>query len=117
MLDNLYKKMQREDNCHDGIGYVNGFRPFNKATSNNYGVDFIDIVTIPPNSTIGNHRHGDNEETYIILKGNGRMRFEDQDIDVKEGDILPNKPFGEHGLVNNSKEDILLLVFEISKKN
>lgn len=35
--------------------------------------EFIDRQIIPPNSTVGYHKHGNNEELYIILNGTGIM--------------------------------------------
>ena len=113
-LANLFKdKMKRQDNCHNGVGHINFFRPFDSKT-NCKKIDFIDLVTIPPGSTIGNHFHGDNEEWYIILQGKGLMRINSKDIEVKAGDIIINEHFGEHGLVNNSNDGIFLLVFQMN---
>jgi mannose-6-phosphate isomerase-like protein (cupin superfamily) len=38
---------------------------------------------IPLNSTIGYHKHGNNEEMYIILAGFGTMMIDEQKFKVK----------------------------------
>lgn len=40
-----------------------------------------------------NHKHKQNEEVYIIIKGEGTFSFDNEKINVKEGDcvkVLPN---------------------------
>jgi mannose-6-phosphate isomerase-like protein (cupin superfamily) len=116
MIENLYRgKLQIENSCHDGQGDILNYRIYDKGKTL-FQVDFIDFVVVPPGASIGNHVHGNNMETYIIIRGNGTMRFENKDFPVESGDILVNKSFGEHGLINNSSDDILLLVFEVSDR-
>ena len=74
----------------------------------------IDRVVIPPNTTIGYHKHGNNEEMYIVLAGEGTMTIQGEPVAIKKGDMILNPTFGEHGLVNNSDTDIDLLVIQIS---
>ena len=39
-----------------------------------------------------NHKHKQNEEIYIFLKGNGSMTIDNEIIDVKEGDCIKVLP-------------------------
>lgn len=39
-----------------------------------------------------NHKHKQNEEIYIFLKGNGSMTLDNEIIDVKEGDCIKVLP-------------------------
>lgn len=77
-------------------------------------IDFIDRVVVPPNSTIGHHRHGNNEEMYIVLNGEAEMTIDGKAVAVKKGDMILNPPNGQHGLVNNSDKNIDLMVIQIS---
>lgn len=70
-------------------------------------------MVIPPGSTIGYHRHGDNEEMYILLEGEGLMTIAGEEVTVGKGDMILNPAGGEHGLVNNSSADIDLLVIQV----
>ena len=38
------------------------------------------------------HRHGTQEEAYVIVKGSGRFKLEDEIVDVTEGDVLRVAP-------------------------
>src|SRR4051812_38758613 len=41
--------------------------------------NFMDLSILPPGAEIGRHTHGgDNEETYIVVCGRGRMEAGDQ---------------------------------------
>ena len=70
---------------------------------------------MPKGTTIGLHKHGNDEELYIILEGTGVMHVDGEDKAVTAGDIIVNKPFGVHGLENNSEEDLKILVLEVYK--
>ncbi|MEL7198820.1 MAG: cupin domain-containing protein [Pseudomonadota bacterium] len=105
--------MTPEAQCHDGIGTVHSFRAFERLKSDQR-VDFIDFVRIPPGASIGRHFHGNNREWYTIIRGEGEMWFKGETVRVKPWDVLINPPHHEHGLVNNSDEEIVLVVFETS---
>jgi len=77
-------------------------------------IDFIDRVVIPPNSTVGYHKHTHNEEMYIVLAGSGEMTLNGKKTAIKKGDMILNQPEGEHGLVNHSSGNIDLLVIQVS---
>lgn len=114
IIENLFRdKLKLEDHCHNGQGSVLNHRFYDKNNSH-YSVNFLDLVVIPPGASIGRHIHGNNIETYLILRGNGVMRLKNKDFPVASGDILVNPPYGEHGLSNGSEDELLLLVFEVS---
>ena len=84
----------------------------------NYGdfqtnLRFFRYMVLPAGTSIGFHQHENNEELYIILKGNGVMQVNDGTIEVKSGDVVVNQPFDSHGLLNTSSEDMEILVFEV----
>jgi mannose-6-phosphate isomerase-like protein (cupin superfamily) len=109
----LEAEKQIQDSAHDGEGSVELYEIFGKSDflSN---CDFIDRQVIPPNSTVGYHKHGNNEEMYIILEGSGTMTISNQKVKVKKGDMIKNPPFGEHGLINDSNVNIDLLIIQFS---
>ena len=79
--------------------------------------DYFDRVVIPPNSSIGYHKHSNNEELYIILEGRATMIIEQKEIVVKKGDMIKNPPFGKHGLTNDSDTDLDMLIIRIRIDN
>jgi mannose-6-phosphate isomerase-like protein (cupin superfamily) len=38
------------------------------------------------------HTHRDQEEVYVVLRGNGRMKLDDEIVDLAEGDIVRVAP-------------------------
>lgn len=78
--------------------------------------DFALRVKIPQNSSMGLHEHGEDEEMYIILNGEGLMTIEGEDKRVSQGDMILNKPYGTHGLLNDSDQELELLIMQASLK-
>jgi mannose-6-phosphate isomerase-like protein (cupin superfamily) len=104
---------QIQEGSHEGKGVVDLYEIWCNSDFKS-GVDFIDRVVVPPGSTIGFHKHGENEEMYIVLEGQGVMRIEGEKIAVNKGDMILNPAGGSHGLVNNSGDDIDILVIQVS---
>lgn len=78
---------------------------------------FIRYVEMEPESTIGVHPHGENEEVYVVLSGSGVMIVNDERRAVKTGDVILNKPSWQHGLENTSQEPLRLFVFQVDKRS
>lgn len=108
----LHAQKQVQDGSHDGRGAVDLYEIWGRADFES-NVDFVDRVVIPPKSTIGYHKHGNNEEMYIVLSGEGTMTINGEPVTVKSGDMILNRAFGEHGLVNSSDANIDLLVIQV----
>lgn len=70
----------------------------------------IDYVK-PGGKSVKNHSHSHQEEFFAILKGNGLLRFNEEEIAVTTNDFLA-KPAGQsiaHQFINNS-DDILIIL-------
>ena len=78
-------------------------------------ISFILFTEIPPGSSIGYHPHGQDEEIFVILEGNGILTTGSEEIHVSVGDIIINQVGQSHGLVNRSSSSIKLLVFQVMK--
>ncbi len=105
--------MQPQESSHGGTGKVDLYEIWSSSEFES-NVDFIDRVVVAPGSTIGFHKHGENEEMYIVLEGRGLMKIEDREVAVTKGDMILNSAGGRHGLVNNSRENIDILVIQVS---
>jgi quercetin dioxygenase-like cupin family protein len=57
----------------------------------------MSFVDMPPNSFADVHRHPDNEQVTIILKGEADFVVEGKVYNVKEGDVLVFLPDVPHG--------------------
>ncbi len=102
-------------NSHDGIGEIEIQKVFRRADFQG-GWDFALRVVMAPNSSMGIHEHGQDEEMYIILKGEGLMTIEGRERRVGVGDMVLNKPGGTHGLLNDTDSEIELLIIQASVK-
>ena len=108
----LDARPQHQESSHGGSGPVALYEIWQAAEFHS-SVDFFDRVVIPPGSCIGYHRHGSNEEMYILLQGEGLMTIDGKEVRVAQGDMILNPAGGMHGLVNNSQQDIDLLVIQV----
>jgi len=107
---------------HGGVGDIRVYRAFGPAhaglpddrRTDGTQVVHIDLVVVPPGCSIGEHRHGADRETYVVLRGRGRMRRGDEHFAVGPGDVVVNPPFTVHGLINDTDEEVHLLVYEVA---
>ena len=66
-------------------------------------------MVIKPGASSLPHNH-DEQETFIILKVNGRMSVNEEMRAVGKGDVIYLPPFSQHSLLNTSdNEDLELL--------
>ncbi|MFC7922385.1 cupin domain-containing protein [Streptomyces cinereoruber] len=111
-LVNLRHLLSPKPHDHGGAGTILAHRIF--ARGEGAGADFIDLAVLPPGTSIGRHRHGHDRETYVVLSGSGVMYRDGEAFRVEAGDVIPNEPFGEHGLSNDTDAELALLVFEVA---
>ncbi|MER6327417.1 cupin domain-containing protein [Streptomyces coelicoflavus] len=108
---NLRELFAPKEHDHGGLGTILAHRVYARR-SGRRGAEFVDLAVLPPGTSIGRHRHGADRETYVVLDGSGLMFRDGEDFRVGAGDVIANRPFGEHGLVNDGPGDLRLLVFE-----
>jgi len=109
---NAFTAEWQEEQAHGGQGRVRVSRPL--VSSDFVGPwHFVDYAVLPPGTSIGLHRHNQDEELYFILEGEGLMTVNDERCRVTKGDLILNPPGGIHGLVNDSDRDLHLLVIEV----
>ena len=114
IIRNFLEAPGKVQSIHDGQGLGKNARVF-EAEDFDTPLKFINYVEMEPGSSIGIHRHGENEEVYVVLSGNGIMTVNDERQAVKAGDIILNKPGWQHGLENNSGQTLKLFVFEVDQ--
>lgn len=77
----------------------------------------ISFNVLPPHAEVPYfHRHTDNEETYIILKGCGDFQISDDCFPVCEGSVVRVGPIPSKGMRNFSDEAMIYIVVQ-SKEN
>ena len=72
-------------------------------------------IELVPDSSIGYHKHSDNEEVYFIMSGHGLYMEEGEEIEVNPGDMLLCRMGKSHGIKNNGS-DKLIIGAAIAKK-
>jgi mannose-6-phosphate isomerase-like protein (cupin superfamily) len=81
------------------------------------GAHFVDYAELPPGTSIGRHRHADDEEElYLVLDGTGTMWRDGEQFGVTAGDLIRNRPGGEHGLCNTGTQPLRLFVIELAAR-
>ena len=71
----------------------------------------ISISILPPKTDLPIfHSHKQNEETYIILKGEGKFQVDDQCFDISEGSVIRVAPAGLRGMTNTSEQQMIYIV-------
>ena len=75
-------------------------------------IRFVYYTILPPDASFGEHTHGNDNEVYIVLEGEGRYVMNGEEAPVKAGDILVNRPFATHALFNTGSGPMRVLVFE-----
>jgi mannose-6-phosphate isomerase-like protein (cupin superfamily) len=99
--------------AHGGVGEIQ-FARIAEATAFAGGCNFIDYAELPPGTSIGRHRHGDDEEElYLVLEGRGTMWRDGEQFTVRTGELVRNRPGGEHELRNTGTGVLRLFVIEL----
>ena len=67
-------------------------------------------AALPPGASIGEHKHTDNEDVYIIVSGKGVFTDSTgKQTQVGAGDITIARPGQSHALKNTGKEPLVFL--------
>ena len=77
---------------------------------------FVHEVTVPSGTSIGLHRHVENEEVYIMVKGRAEMTIDDQIRTVNAGDVILTRDGMAHAIRNAGEEDVLFYSIECAFK-
>ncbi|MFH1473874.1 MAG: cupin domain-containing protein [Candidatus Aenigmatarchaeota archaeon] len=72
------------------------------------------VVKAEKGETIKSHYHKETSEVFYILKGNGIFFIGDNKQRYKEGDVLFCEAGERHGVINDTDEEFVWLVFKIN---
>ena len=85
------------DRCHHGrgaghwTGVLDGEAPGGKR------LRFIHDDILPPGTSIGIHRHTNDQEYYYVVSGGGIMTLDGQEYEITAGGVAAVLPGGYHG--------------------
>ena len=111
-IENVYETPMESIVAHEGNGSIQIGRIFHQEELE-APWHFIEYLVVPPGVTIGEHRHGNNEEIYFVIEGQAKMVVNDTEHTVKPGDFILNRANWAHGFRNESAEEVKLLVIEV----
>lgn len=74
----------------------------------------VGALILPPDTSIGYHRHTLCEEMYVMVAGQARGTVNDVTLDLKPGDAMLQQSGSSHGLYNNGKEDLYIICTGLS---
>lgn len=73
----------------------------------------ISFQTLAPGKEIlFDHKHRENEEVYVVIKGNGIFIIDDEVTNVKEGSIIRISPNAKRRWCNNSDKEFIVMVIQ-----
>ena len=111
----MYKKADlaewNRENAAGGKGPLLGSFAFTRhQTAAQDAFREIGWLTLPPGASIGEHKHTDNEDVYIIVSGKGVFTDSTgKQTQVGAGDITIARPGQSHALKNIGKEPLVFL--------
>jgi quercetin dioxygenase-like cupin family protein len=76
--------------------------------------NIVQVVRNKAHTEIKPHYHEHMKEIYHILKGNAVVFFEDTRVRAHPGDTLLCEPREVHGVVNDTDEEFMFVVFKIN---
>ena len=91
---------------HSGPGRSTGYSFFDNVASFKY---VIRKRVLHPGAAIGYHLQKENE-VYYLLSGTGTMQMNGKEFPVKAGDAVLTLSGSSHGLKQEGKEDLVLLI-------
>lgn len=98
--------------AHDGEGRIASARVV--ASEGDAGARWIDMVVVPPGCTIGEHTHGADQETYVIIDGWATMVVDGTELEVGPGDVVVNRAGGTHALRNDGSAPVRMVVLDVA---
>jgi oxalate decarboxylase/phosphoglucose isomerase-like protein (cupin superfamily) len=74
-------------------------------------ITYVSLAWLQPGLSYEPHTHSDHEEIYYIVKGQGKIRVDDETSAFKQGDIIYVPPFAAHEIKNDCDEMVEFLAF------
>ncbi|WP_439647734.1 cupin domain-containing protein [Collibacillus ludicampi] len=94
------------------VDWANMQKVFLKDTLQLTGME-VSLNRLPPGEgSHFRHKHKQNEELFIIVKGSGQLQVDGKIIDVREGTSIRVAPDGVRAIRNNSSEDLYYICIQ-----
>ena len=71
---------------------------------------FYDAYCLLPGQSQKIHAHEGSDKVYYVLRGTGRFTVGEEERDLGEGDAVIDRAGDPHGVSNETRDDLVLLV-------
>lgn len=108
----------RRDCFTNGVGggyATHALPPGEKVPGSRF--QMISQIELDPGSCIGSHLHGDNEEIYWILSGEGIYDEDGRDVPAGPGDMFLALQGHTHGLKNTGAGPLVMIAVIAGERN
>ena len=75
---------------------------------------YVDFYSVPAGASIGAHVHRGVEEVYLVIKGEGSVKVNDETAPLKKGDAVPVKVNDVHSFENTGAGDLEFIVYGVA---
>jgi quercetin dioxygenase-like cupin family protein len=72
---------------------------------------FCDVYCLRPGQDQRIHSHAESDKIYFVLRGKGLFHIAGEQRELASGETVIARPGQDHGVKNDSSEDLVLLVF------
>ncbi len=101
---------RRIEGCHHGTGVLWCAEILGDYRKTEAGFKYVHDNHLDPGASIGEHRHENDEEIYVILHGHGTMKVDGVEQAVGPGDVCLTRHGHRHDLVNGNEGPMHFLV-------
>ena len=78
---------------------------------------FCDVYCVKPGQNQKIHSHKNEDKVYYVLEGEGKFTVGDEEKILRAGEITIAPKGEQHGVINDSHEDLSILVFMAPNPN
>ena len=72
---------------------------------------FCDLYCLQPGQEQRIHSHSESDKIYYVIEGRGKFHVASEDSECSAGDAIIARPGEDHGVKNESENNLILLVF------
>ena len=77
---------------------------------------YVDHLVLPPDTSVGAHRHEGVEEFYYVMKGAGTVKINDESAPIAKGDAVPVHFNDVHSFANTSAENLEFMIVGVARQ-
>jgi mannose-6-phosphate isomerase-like protein (cupin superfamily) len=74
-------------------------------------ITYVSFAKLQPRLSYEPHLHQDHEEVYYIINGAGKIKMDNEEVRLRDGDIIYIPENTTHSIINDSEETIDFLAF------